>query len=319
MTGSAVELAAAFPAHPVQYARMSRPGSRNNHFGLLNINKPKEITSRDVVDRVQRVGGRTKTGHAGTIDPLGTGVLIVGLGRATRLIEYVQRLPKQYRATFLLGRESDTEDVDGKVTVLTDPPQPSLQEITDAAEALQGHILQRPPAYSALRIEGRRAYRLARAGEQVDLAPREVVVHRIEVTGYDYPELSLEVECGSGTYIRSLGRDLAHSLGTAAVMSAIERTAIGHFRLADAVDLADLCRENLADHLLPAQEALVPMPQISLSAEEQALVGNGRPIIREDLPPDVAEFAAIDGGRLTAILARRPDGTLGPTRNFPES
>jgi tRNA pseudouridine55 synthase len=284
--------------------------------GLLNLSKPGGITSRRVVDQVQRLVRPTKVGHAGTLDPLATGVLVVCVGAASRLIEYVQQMPKQYTGTFLLGRRSTTEDIEGDVELLESPPMPTREEIAEAAAAFIGKIQQRPPALSALKLQGQRAYDLARAGKQVDLAPRPVVIHRIEVLTYDYPELRLHIECGSGTYIRSLGRDLAERLDTAAVMSALMRTAIGGFRLADAVDANTLNRDNLVNHLLPMLRAVESLPTVRLSSDEAARIGHGLSIERPDAPAG-PELAAINGaGELIAILARRPDGRYGPERNL---
>src|SRR4051794_5854504 len=158
-------------------------------FGLLNIDKPAGLTSRDVVNVVQRLVRPHKVGHAGTLDPLATGVLIVALGPATRLVEYVQRMAKTYQATFLLGRTSDTEDVEGTVMELDRAPIPNAHEIDAALPAFVGTIQQTPPAYSALKVAGRRAYQMARRGEAVELAARPVEIHGIEVIRYDYPEL----------------------------------------------------------------------------------------------------------------------------------
>src|SRR5262245_52183681 len=142
--------------------------------GLLNLQKPPGVTSRRVVDQVDRLVRPAKAGHAGTLDPLASGVLVVGVGQGTKLIEYIQRLPKCYTGTFLLGRTSDTEDIDGQVRELDNPPQPTLEEIMGAAATLTGETLQRPPAFSALKVQGRRAYKLARAGEEVQLEPRPI-------------------------------------------------------------------------------------------------------------------------------------------------
>src|ERR1700675_4796880 len=145
-------------------------------FGLLNVNKPSGVTSRRVVDQVKRLVKPAKVGHAGTLDPLASGVLVIGIGQATRLVEYVQQMPKRYRATFLLGRSSDTEDSDGVVTTLPNAPQPSRAGIERALAGMTGEIEQRPPNYSALKISGRRAYALARAGETVDLSSRKIII-----------------------------------------------------------------------------------------------------------------------------------------------
>jgi len=272
-----------------------------------------------VVDQVQRLVRPAKAGHAGTLDPLATGVLIICVGQATRLIDYVQQMPKRYRAEFLLGRSSPTEDVEGIITELIDPPVPSLTEVKTAAAKFIGEIQQRPPSFSALKVAGHRAYKLARRGQTVELQPRPVVVHQLEVIDYDYPLLTLELECGSGTYVRSLGRDLAEALGTAAVMSNLERTAIGKFRVEDAIDVANLRRENLADHLIAPLKAVEHLPTIRLDEIELQNISRGlfieRPTVQDELPR--AEFAALDGyGNLAGILHRRSDGRLGPVRNF---
>jgi tRNA pseudouridine55 synthase len=299
-------------------------------LGLLNLNKLPGMTSRDAVNCVQRLVRPLKAGHAGTLDPLASGVLVVCVGAATRLIEYVQRMTKHYSGTFLLGRQSPTEDVEGEVTELENPPIPTLDQLTAAATRLTGTIQQRPPAYSALKVAGRRAYDLARQGKTVELAPRSVVVYRLEVESYVYPELKLRVECGSGTYIRSLGRDLAESLGTAAVMSGLVRTAIGSFRLAEAIDPTSLDRENWTGHLLPALQAVETLPHMTLDSAELARVRLGQPIERSDVPTGKMpshqtdgrpiEIAALDpAGQLVAILKPRGPGFWGPILNLPDN
>ena len=287
-------------------------------YGILNLNKPPGVTSRDLVNRIQRLARPAKVGHAGTLDPLATGVLVVCVGAATRLIEYVQRMPKGYTGTFLLGRTSETEDVDGQVTQLDDPPIPTREQLVTASAALVGRIEQRPPIYSALKVGGRRAYALARKGHAVELKPRPVTVHRLEVKAYDYPELTLDVECGSGTYIRSIGRDLAESLGTAAVMSGLVRTKIGRFVIEESLDPQHLTQQNWANRLLPASQAVGCLPCLELSAEEIAEIRHGRLISKVAEEGSAEEFAAVDGsGRLVAVLTRRGPGLLGPLRNLP--
>jgi tRNA pseudouridine55 synthase len=285
--------------------------------GLLNLNKPSGMTSRDVVNLVQRLARPLKVGHAGTLDPLATGVLAVCVGTATRLIEHIQRMPKTYVGTFLLGRESDTEDIEGRVVELADPPQPTLAQLAAAAAKFTGEILQRPPAYSALKVAGRRAYELARQGKPVDLQPRPIAVHRLEIISYRYPEMVLEIKCGSGTYVRSLGRDIAESLGTAAVMSALTRTAIGNFRLSEAVDPASFAAANLQEHLLPLLMAVEYLPRVDLSPVEAIRLGNGLTISRTSLP-DAAEYAGISPtGELCSILVPRGKNQLAPALTFP--
>lgn len=286
------------------------------HCGLLNLNKPAGMTSRHAVDMVQRLTRPAKAGHAGTLDPLATGVLVICIGHATRLIEYVQRMPKQYLGTFLLGRQSPTEDIEGEVTELPDPPIPTLREIETATRSFIGQIEQRPPAFSALKIQGRPSYKLARQGKAVELAARPVRIDRIEVKRYEYPELVLEIDCGSGTYVRSLGRDLAQSLGTAAVMSALVRTRIGNFRLEDALDP----RELHADHWLPwlrsPLAAVDYLPQIQLPDAAATRIRNGLSVDLDAVP--TLELVAIDStGELIGILTPSGPRQWRTLRNMP--
>ncbi|MGE0606256.1 MAG: tRNA pseudouridine(55) synthase TruB [Pirellulales bacterium] len=285
--------------------------------GLLIVHKPPGMTSRRVVDVVARLVKPAKVGHAGTLDPLATGVLVICMGQATRLIEYVQQMPKRYRGQFLLGRTSPTEDIEGEVTLLDHPPQPTRAEFEAAIPNFLGEISQRPPAFSALKVAGRRAYDLARAGQQVDLAPRTVTIHQLTLTDYDYPRLSLEIECGSGTYVRSLGRDLARAVGSDAVMSALARTAIGDFRLENAVAPEQLTRDNIGQFLLPPRAAIVGLPSLLVDEQESRRLANGQLLERPDCV-HTGETAAIDAaGRLVALLQPRGDGWLKPTRTFP--
>lgn len=285
--------------------------------GLLNLNKPSGITSRAAVDRVQQLARPMKAGHAGTLDPLASGVLVVGVGAATRLLEFIQQMPKTYAATFLLGRRSATEDIDSEVTLLEHAPVPSFQQVVEAAQTFVGEIQQIPPEFSALRVAGRRAYDLARRGEPVSLQARKVMVYRIEVQEYAYPEVRILLTCGSGTYVRSLGRDLAARLGTSAVMSGLTRTAIGQFHLCDAVDPAALTAENWQSSLLSPLRAVEHLPRVTLTDHEVRRVGSGQSIrFRVSaFDPAATHFAALDSaGRLVAILVRRGPELLGPSR-----
>lgn len=287
-------------------------------FGLLNLNKPAGLTSRAVVNQVQRLIRPEKVGHAGTLDPLATGVLVLAVGPATRLMQYVQRQSKQYVGTFLLGRVSNTEDVEGEVTLLPDAHRPTREEILAQLPAFIGQIEQRPPAFSALKVAGRRAYDLARAGEPVELAPRPITIYDIELVEYHYPKLVLNITCGAGTYIRSLGRDLAAALGAGAVMSALVRTRIGPFSLPQSISPEELTQENLAGYLQPARLALVGLPEVTLDEAEIEEVRNGRFLPeRSSPPPEGAEVVALDAqGALIAILTPRAEGRLRASRNF---
>src|SRR5436190_2790444 len=247
-------------------------------FGVLNVNKPRGITSRDAVDRVERLVRPAKAGHAGTLDPLATGVLVICVGQATRLIRFVQRMRKRYVATFLLGHTSETDDVEREVIAIPDAVVPTRAMIDEALPQFTGDIRQRPPSHSAIKIAGRRAYKLARKGTEFELAARTVTIHRIEVLHYEYPELKLEIECGSGTYIRAVGRDLGAALGTAAVMSALERTAIGPFQVEQSILLDRLSPDELLHSLQPALAAVSGLAILELSEAEIVEIRHGRPI-----------------------------------------
>jgi tRNA pseudouridine55 synthase len=288
-------------------------------FGVFNVDKPAGQTSRQVVNHIQRLVKPVKAGHAGTLDPLATGVLVVCVGPATRLIEQVQASPKHYRATFVLGQTSDTEDIEGDVVPLTDPPRPTEEEVRAALPNFQGEILQRPPAFSALKVAGRRAYELARQGQEVGLKERPVQIARIDLLAYAYPELSLEVECGAGTYIRALGRDLAEFLGTAAVMAQLQRTGVGPFHVEDACRLEQLTEDSLPLHLRPPIDVFAGITPTTLSDAELQRVRRGQAIYRPQ-HACVSDLPGVDAqGCLVAVLTGRGPDWLRPKRVFPNA
>lgn len=288
-------------------------------FGVFNINKPAGPTSRDIVNRVQRLVRPAKAGHAGTLDPIASGVLLVCVGQATRLIEYAQQLPKSYRGLFLLGRRSASDDVEGNVEVVEGARRPTGDEIDSALRPFLGEILQRPPLHSAVKIGGRRAYQLARQGVDFETTAKPVIIHRLHVVRYEYPALVLDVDCGSGTYIRSLGRDLAAELGTCAVMAELERTAIGEFTLETAVT-PEVLRDGWRQHLIPPAKLVASLPSLAVSDDELRELQHGRAFrrdgngARESKSGDVAAFD--QRGELAAILAERRPGEWSPVRNF---
>jgi tRNA pseudouridine55 synthase len=286
-------------------------------IGLLNVNKPGGCSSRRVVDRVERLVRPEKAGHAGTLDPLATGVLVICVGQATRLIPYVQQMPKQYHATFLLGRRSETDDTEGELTEIVGAPLLAAAEIERTLPQFLGDIEQVPPAHSAVKIGGRRAYKLARAGKPPDLAPRTVTIHRLAIRSYHYPELKLDIECGSGTYVRSLGRDLAAALGTGAVMSALERTAVGGFHVESALALDDVSPETLRQHLQPALAAVPNLPRFSVTDDQVGALRHGRPIAFDGGTASTGgEYAAVDvAGELVSILREKRPAELWPHIN----
>lgn len=289
-------------------------------FGLVNIDKPAGMASRKVVDHVARLVRPAKAGHAGTLDPMATGVLIVCVGKATRLIETVQQHRKQYRARFLLGRQSDTDDVTGNVNVFEDARTVRHDEIEALLPRFVGTIEQRPPAFSAVHVGGRRSYKLARQGETVELPKKRVEVHHIELTAFDGQEMELSIQCGSGTYIRSIGRDLGELLGCGAVMSELVRTRIGPYRLESATRLDELTSESLARHLLPPESAVTHLPRYAAHSDDLDHIRHGR-LLRcppEVSFPDQSLVAVLTPTGELACLGRyrAADGTLAPRPVF---
>lgn len=307
--------------------------------GVFLVDKPRGMTSRRAVDVVGRLVQPAKVGHAGTLDPLADGLLVLCLGAATRLIEFVQQMPKCYDAQFRLGCSSPTEDLEGEVTELPDAVVPSPEELAAVLPRFRGPIEQRPSGYSALKIGGRRACDLLRAGRAVELPPRPVMIYRLEVVEYRYPELRLLVECSRGTYIRALGRDLAAALGTAAVMTALRRLRIGAFSVEAACEPAGLSREAIAAQLRPAREAVAHLPQWTADETSLTRLRHGQAIRcpRElvagwrqyELGPaetasrggeesDSPTVAVLDGcGRLASLAVWQSPDRLVPLRNFP--
>ena len=283
--------------------------------GLLNLNKPIGATSRDVVNRISRPLRKIKVGHAGTLDPLASGVLVVCVGAATRLIEYVQRMPKTYRATIRLGATSDTLDADGQVVEMVDPPRPTEAQVRAALMTQVGTIEQMPPQFSALKVAGQRAYDLARAGQSVELAARPVEVYRIELRAYAWPRLEVEIDCGSGTYIRSIARDVGESLGCGGLIEVLTRTRIGPFCYEDAIDAEGLTRESIVSLLRPAAEAVGGLPRVEIGVEDLARIIRGQAIPGRD--SIVAGEVALIGpdGELAAVAeVDLPSGQLLPRR-----
>ena len=289
--------------------------------GLLVLNKPAGVTSRDAVNVAQRAardagwGKRVKVGHAGTLDPLATGVLVVCVGKATRLIDRVQALPKTYRAGFLLHRSSPSLDTEIEPTALPNPPALTRADVEAALPRFLGKIDQTPPAFSAVKVGGKRAYDLARRGEEVAIEPRPVTVHRLDVTHCDGERLDLFIQCGSGFYVRSLGRDLAATLGTRAVMDALLRTRIGGFHVSHGVAPAEVTADALPGLLsLPFER--FDLETITVDDAQAADLRGGR---YARLPAGQAGECGVRdaAGRPVCLAERDPDGTLRPKVTFP--
>jgi tRNA pseudouridine55 synthase len=275
--------------------------------GLAVVDKPSGCTSHDVVARARRLLDTKKVGHAGTLDPDATGVLVLGVGRATRLLRYVTPLPKSYVGEVVLGAETTTLDAGGDVVASFDMGQVTLDDARAAARGLVGAIHQVPPMVSAVRVGGRRLHELARQGLEVDREARPVTVHRFDVTGEagrtgTGPVLRVEVECSSGTYVRSLAADLGRALGGGAHLRALRRTAVGPFTQVRARPLDAL-------EVLPAGEAVAHLAQVPVDDEVAALVATGTRLVRTgervDFPGDGpwAVTSSATGGLLAVYEA----------------
>ena len=267
--------------------------------GLLLVDKPAGVTSHDVVLAARRATGESRIGHGGTLDPFATGLLVLLVGRATRLLPYMDGEPKVYRATIRFGAETDTEDLHGAVTRTASPPDHDA--VLAALQALTGELEQVPPAYSAKRVEGRRAYAAARAGEPVELAPVRIRVHAWQPLSRDGDDFEARVTCGGGTYVRSLARDLGRLVGSAAHLVALRRERSGPFSVDDALTLEQLRAGD--PPMLPPARALDTMPR---EAIDEAAV---RQVVRGiDVPATVdGAYGALvgDNGVLVAVAERR--------------
>jgi len=288
---------------------------------VLLVDKPEGPTSHDVVRAARRALGTRRVGHTGTLDPFASGLLILCAGKATRLAEYFHLLPKTYSATAVLGVETDTEDGTGSVTSRCEAWRSvTREEIEKAARDLRGQQSQVPPAYSAKKVDGRRAYAAARAGEAVELSSKVVCVHSLEVGEVRLPEVDFRVEVSTGTYVRSIARDLGKRLGCGAHLKSLRRASIGPFRVEDAVSLAELLEGRLpADATRTAADSLSWLPTRQLTRAELADVAHGRAIplsggLRDtDLP-----VAMVAGGHLVAV-ARAGASGLRPEKVFHEA
>ncbi|HUG18538.1 MAG TPA: tRNA pseudouridine(55) synthase TruB [Planctomycetaceae bacterium] len=288
-------------------------------IGLLNLLKPVGLTSRDVVNRVQRLVRPDKAGHAGTLDPLASGVLVVCVGKATRLISYVQDRPKNYRGTFEFGKTSDTDDAEGEIVATGLLREISSAEFERVLPKFVGRISQLPPRYSAVHVEGRRAYDLARQGKEFEIAPREVQIDSLDIVEWNFPRVTLDIVCGSGTYIRSLGRDLGETLGCGAYMTDLIRTAVGEFELADALPLDDLSKDLILDNLIPAGEAVRHLPSALCEELDKPGILNGKRFVPKSIRvTDDKSLVAVydDSDELVCLAEPGASGQLQPRQVF---
>lgn len=273
--------------------------------GLLVVDKESGPTSHDVVARLRRLLGMRRIGHCGTLDPLATGVLVVCLGRYTRLSEWLSAGDKEYLATFLLGATSDTADIQGNVSFQSADPVPSREEIETALGRFVGEIDQVPPAFSAIKVNGVRSYALARRHQAETLGARRIRIDRLQLVDYAFPHLQVRVACSKGTYIRSLAADLGEALGCGALVEKLRRLRSGTLGEGDALTLSQVeqgIREGILEHrLVPLPQALRDFPEVGLSAEQVQAFIHGNPVSLHGLP---------DGAAHGVCAVYSPDGQL---------
>jgi tRNA pseudouridine55 synthase len=280
--------------------------------GLLVIDKPAGMTSRDVVNRVQTWFPRkTKIGHTGTLDPLATGVLVICVGAATRLADYVQAMGKTYVSRFRLGATSSTDDADGTINEMPNVAQPTREQVDAALKSFIGDVEQVPPSFSALKLEGRRAHDLAREGKEVPLAARTIRINAIRVTRYEWPFLDVEIDCGKGTYIRSIARDLGKKLGVGGMVQTLRRTRVGPFTAEQGIGLNT---DPTHVKLLPITSALGSMERIRVNADEARRLRQGQSL-RTDSVRD-GEVAILDEAEQLVGLGVREKDRVRPVIVF---
>lgn len=295
--------------------------------GILVVAKPAGPTSHDVVALVRRLAATRRVGHGGTLDPFASGVLPVFLGHATRVVEYHLGDRKAYRATVCLGASSTTDDLEGDLTPAPGPA-PDRAAVEAVMRRFLGRISQRPPAYSAVKVAGRRAYALARAGESVVLASRDVTIHELAMVSWDdtdpdRPVAVVDVVCSAGTYVRALSRDLGEALGTAAYLGALTRTASGPFRFEDAAALDEIRSAaavgpaGLAPYLRPVDAGLDALPEISLNDAEVAAVAKGQYVRpARGLPVGAEHYRLRSPDGMLVGIASAAGGRLAPDKVF---
>ena len=296
--------------------------------GWICLDKPYDLTSTHAVSRVRRAFNAQKAGHAGTLDPLATGILPIALGEATKTVPFLVDADKAYRFTIAWGRTTATYDREGE-TIAESAVRPSVAEVEAVLPRFVGEISQIPPAYSAIKVDGERAYDLARAGETVELAARTVTIHSARVAeAPDADHVTLEIECGKGTYVRAIARDLAELLGACGHVSALRRTRVGGFTEESAVtlelleDLGHKARQS--EVLLPVETALDDIPELAVTTEDAFRLKQGRPIVlvprqveavKARLKPGSRTVSAMAGGVVVALCEMRA-GRLEPSRVF---
>ena len=250
-----------------------------NINGIINVYKPPGITSMDIIRRIRKAAGLRRVGHSGTLDPLASGVMVVAMGSATRLLEYITDADKTYRATIEIGKTTDTYDGEGIVTDVVSDLSVDAFDIKSSIEALKGYQSQIPPMHSAIKVKGVRLYELARKGISIDRTPRPVVLYDASISNFELPDIELDIKCSKGFYVRTFANDLGIHLGTGAYLKKLVRTSIGEFNIVDSSCL-DLVEEKLTDNrwetvVQNMETALDPIQKLHLTDDETAKVQNG--------------------------------------------
>jgi tRNA pseudouridine55 synthase len=301
----------------------SNDNLKNVVSGVLVIDKPVGLTSHDVVQIVRKGTGIRRAGHTGTLDPRASGVLVVLIGPAVRLSEYVSASDKRYQATIRLGSATDTYDAEGAIVQTGDFDDITEEQFDETLQQFVGEMEQVPPPYSAVKVKGRKAYDLARQGEEVDLEPRIIQVYNLEVLEWTPPEAVIDVYCSSGTYVRSLANDLGKALGTGAHLVGLRRTKSGRFTLRDAVPLRRLQEAFDAGiwyrHLIPAAEALADWPMIELDPDQVELIRHGLRIPIEGEETGWARGVSMQGDLVALMEANKTLGEWQPRKVFFQS
>ncbi len=285
----------------------------NDLGGVLCVDKPPRITSHDVVNRIRRTANLRRVGHAGTLDPLATGVLLLCLGRCTRLIEYLVGHDKIYETTVRLGQTTTTYDAEGEIVAERPFDHLTLNQIEDALQPFRGDIQQQPPLYSAIKQGGQPLYKLARQGKEDVVRPfRPVTIHELNLLEWQPPFLSLRVHCSSGTYIRSLGHDLGKALGCGGHLASLRRLAVGDFSLETAVPLDTLTPENITTYLLPPDTAVRHLQRVDLVETAAEAILQGKPIPRTQNSATDGELARAYGpeGNFLGVVMTEGDHWL---------
>ncbi len=298
--------------------------THSNVHGVVVVDKPSGVTSRRVVDCVSRTLATKAVGHAGTLDPLAAGVVVVCVGNATKLVDFIHQQEKAYSVSFLLGRSSPSDDLETELTIENKPKCPSFDQVLEAIRNQRGVIQQIPCVYSAKKIGGKRAYKLARLGKPVTLKPKEIHISHLEITSYAWPRLELTIVCSSGTFVRAIGRDLAEELGTTAVMETLVRTAVGQYQLSESLPLEAITPDQAGQKsidiaLMPLVSAVSHLSKRVLTAAEADHASRGGHL--ESIPGIVGDsVAALDGdGNLVGVLRVLSSGGWRLRPNFIDS